>query len=210
MKAPLDMETMRDNKVRFLYKERYDYRANLIDWDFNMLLKDCAPIVHFYHYKEWRMTGLAYEQRFSRYTEPNRTLASYAPGKMKVARTSCLVRGYWGDIMMSPYIALGVRCDYHQSYLLFKKANEKNIGHSIEIAEYNMNYWLHRLDKQQQYTRVFRDYYRADDQTRKTMEKKGEIKKKEKKEKDDDLQEIGEEEEEDDIKNTKEMKETKE
>ena len=89
---------------------------------------------------------MAYEQRFSRYTEPNRTLASYAPGLKKEGRTSCLVRGYWGDIVMSPYISIGSKSDYHQKDLLFKKANEKNIGHSIEVAEYNMNYWLERLE----------------------------------------------------------------
>jgi dynein assembly factor 3 len=114
-----------------MFKERYDYRANLIDWDFNMMLTECAPIVHFYHYKEWRLTGLAYEQRFSKYTEPNRTLSSYADGKKKQEKTSCLVRGFWGDIMMSPYIALGTKCDSKQSDLLFKKANYKYIGHSV-------------------------------------------------------------------------------
>ena len=45
MKVPLDMDKLRDNKLRYLYKERYDYRSNLID---------C------YHYKEWRLTGLAF------------------------------------------------------------------------------------------------------------------------------------------------------
>ena len=64
--------------------------------------------------------------------------------------------------MISPYISIGSRCDYHQSELLFKKANQKYIGHSIEIAEYNMNYWLRRLESGERYERLFRDYYRAD------------------------------------------------
>lgn len=38
MKVPLDIEKLRDNKLRYLYKERYDYRNNLIDWDYNMQL----------------------------------------------------------------------------------------------------------------------------------------------------------------------------
>ena len=38
---------MRDSKLRYLFKERYDYRANLIDWDFNANLIGVAPIVHF-------------------------------------------------------------------------------------------------------------------------------------------------------------------
>ncbi len=115
------------------------------------------------------MTGLAFEQRFSKYNEPNRTLSSYAPGKKKEDRTSCLVRGYWGDIIISPYISIGISCEYKQKDLLFKKANMKYIGHSIEIAEYNMNYWLNMIEKGQEYVRVFRDYYRADEDTKKKL-----------------------------------------
>lgn len=174
------MEKLRDQKLRALYKERYDYRTNLIDWDFNMLLIPCAPIVHFYHYKEWRLTGLAYEQRFSKYSQPNRTLSSYASGRKKEDRTSCLVRGYWGDIVVSPYVALGVRCDYPQKDLLFKKANLKYIGHSVEVSEYNMNYWLHMIERGEEYVRHFRDYYRADEETKKKLEERNEEKKKRK------------------------------
>lgn len=77
------MEKLRDQKLRYLFKERYDYRANLIDWDYNANLIQVAPIIHFYYYKEWRLTGLAFEQRFSTYAQPNRTLASYAEGRRK-------------------------------------------------------------------------------------------------------------------------------
>jgi dynein assembly factor 3 len=59
---------LRDQKLRALFKERYDYRSNLVDWDYNMLLIPYAPIVHYYHYKEWRLNGLAFEQRFSKYS----------------------------------------------------------------------------------------------------------------------------------------------
>jgi dynein assembly factor 3 len=34
-----------------MFKDRYDYRTNLVDWDYNMLLTEYAPIIHFYHYK---------------------------------------------------------------------------------------------------------------------------------------------------------------
>jgi hypothetical protein len=57
------------------------------------------------------------------------------------------VRGYWGDIVMSPYVSIGARCDYPQKDLLFKKANYKNIGHNVELSMYNMMYWLHRLEE---------------------------------------------------------------
>jgi len=112
---------------------------------------------------------LAFEQRFSKYNEPNRTLASYVDGKKKGDKTSCLVRGYWGDIMVSPYIALGTKCDYKQAELLYKKANYKYIGHAVEIAEYNMTYWLTMLQERKEYSKLFRDYYRCDEETKKIL-----------------------------------------
>lgn len=107
-KVDFDIVKLRDQRLRYMFKQRYDYRANLVDWDYSMLLTEYAPIIHFYHYKQWRLTGLAFEQRFSTYTQPNRTLASYVPGKKKQQRTSCVVRGYWGDMIISPYIAMGI------------------------------------------------------------------------------------------------------
>ena len=68
---------------RYHYKERYDYRRNLTDWDYQMGLKAQAPIVHFYHYREWRMTGVAFESRSCSYVISNRSLSSYLQGKKK-------------------------------------------------------------------------------------------------------------------------------
>ena len=80
----------------------------MIDWDYNMGLKDYASIIHFIHYREWRQTGVAFEQRFSSYIVPNRTMSSYLPGKRKLTYENVTVRGYWGDIIISPYVAMGV------------------------------------------------------------------------------------------------------
>ena len=33
-KIPFTMEKHRDQRLRYHYKERYDYRRNLIDWDY--------------------------------------------------------------------------------------------------------------------------------------------------------------------------------
>lgn len=89
-------------------------------------------------------------------------------------------------------MALGVRCDYKQHDLLFKKANLKFIGHSVEIAEYNLNYWLSMIEKGEEYEKTFRDYYRSDEETKKKLEERN-IEKKKRKEQ---LKEIKEEEEE--------------
>lgn len=116
------MEKHRDQRLRYLFKTRYDFKKNLIDWDYNMDIKEAANIIHFYHYKEWRLTGVAYESGFATYIVPNRTMASYIPGRTKSDRSSCMVRGYWGDVVVSPYIAMGVECEYEP--LLFKVANK--------------------------------------------------------------------------------------
>jgi dynein assembly factor 3, axonemal len=89
-----------------------------------MGVKPVVPIVHWYHYRDWRKTGVAFEQGFSRYIESNRTLGSYLPGKKKLTRESCLVRGYWGDIIVSPFISYGVETDYEpERTKLFKVTN---------------------------------------------------------------------------------------
>jgi dynein assembly factor 3 len=103
-----EVEKYRDQRLRYHYKERYDFRTNLIDWDYNTMILEFAPIIHYYHYREWRQTGVAYENRFSVYSNPNRTLSSYIPGKKNSTKESCLVRGYWGDIVCSPYFTFGV------------------------------------------------------------------------------------------------------
>ena len=118
------MEQLRDQRCRYLYGKRYDYRQNLIDWDYQMGMKPVAPVCHWFHFRDWRKGGIAFEQRFSTYIESNRTLASYMPGKKKITRESCLVRGYWGDIIVSPYVSFGVETDYEpEKTKLFKVAN---------------------------------------------------------------------------------------
>jgi dynein assembly factor 3, axonemal len=76
-----DMGGLRDQRLRYHYKDRYDYRDNLADWDYHWSLKALASTVSYRHYKEWRRTGVAYEYRLATYTSPNKTLSSYIPGK---------------------------------------------------------------------------------------------------------------------------------
>mmetsp|Transcript_10524 Transcript_10524/g.20225 ORF Transcript_10524/g.20225 Transcript_10524/m.20225 type:complete len:289 (-) Transcript_10524:11-877(-) len=106
--VPFDIGSLRDTRLRAHYKERYDHRVNLIDWDYQWHVKLLGPQIHFIHFKEWRNTGVAFEVRLARYTVANRTLSGYQEGRKKTTRDSCLVRGYWGDIVMSPYWAFGI------------------------------------------------------------------------------------------------------
>lgn len=78
--VPFDTAHLRDQRLRYHYKERYDVRTNLVDWDYHMRLKKHVEQISYREYKDWRQTGVAYEFRLATYPAPNRTLASYVPG----------------------------------------------------------------------------------------------------------------------------------
>ena len=84
--VPFDTAHLRDQRLRYHYKERYDVRTNLVDWDYHMRLKKNVEQVSYREYKDWRQTGVAYEFRLATYPAPNRTLASYVPGTSVLPR----------------------------------------------------------------------------------------------------------------------------
>lgn len=43
-KHPFDMEKLRDQRLRHHFAERYDFRGNAIDWDFNFSARDLVRI----------------------------------------------------------------------------------------------------------------------------------------------------------------------
>ena len=58
--------------------------ANIKDTGFkypNILLKEFAKYVNLREYRDWRLTGIAFETRLATGTIPNRTLGSYIEGK---------------------------------------------------------------------------------------------------------------------------------
>ena len=112
--VPFDTAHLRDQRLRYYYKERYDARTNLADWDYHMRLKKHTEQISYREYKDWRQTGVAYEFRLATYPAPNRTLASYIPGTsvfptQKQTRDAVEVRGFWADIVMSPYWGFGIQ-----------------------------------------------------------------------------------------------------
>lgn len=51
-------------------------------------------------------------------------MGSYLPGKRKLTYENVAVRGYWGDIVVSPFLTMGVECDEEpENEKLFKIAN---------------------------------------------------------------------------------------
>ena len=56
-----DAVRLRDERLRTFYKDRYEARRNVLDWDYTMELVPLASIVHKLHFREWRMTGILFE-----------------------------------------------------------------------------------------------------------------------------------------------------
>jgi hypothetical protein len=48
----------RETRNRHHFKDRYDNRFNLIDWDYTMRIQPEASILHFLHYSHFRNSGL--------------------------------------------------------------------------------------------------------------------------------------------------------
>jgi len=85
------MEEYRDQRMRYLWEERYDHRRNMADFDYHFKLAHVAEIINYRQYLEWRESGVAFESRFSSYIVPNRTMSSYLPGyKVKLPPKSNL------------------------------------------------------------------------------------------------------------------------
>jgi dynein assembly factor 3 len=76
-----DIEKLREERLRFLYKDRYDSRENLVDWDYQMKTKKNVDHLGYNCYKRFRMNGVAFEKHNIKYNKPNKTLSSYIPGR---------------------------------------------------------------------------------------------------------------------------------
>lgn len=74
------MDEYRDTRLRHHYKERYDYRNNLIDGDFYSNYRDVCKNVKIREYRDWRNKGIGYEIRNATYPNPNRTMSGYVAG----------------------------------------------------------------------------------------------------------------------------------
>lgn len=133
---------------------------NLIDWDYQSRVKPAAGNIHSRVFRRWRQSGVAYEFGDETYTQPNRSLGSWAHGKER--GMSKMVRGYWGDIVVSPYHSLGTHATDIQEGVAGAAAarrlcqlfdvNARHMGseqfrHTCEeISVYNVLAWLHEVE----------------------------------------------------------------
>lgn len=137
-----DVVQLWDERVRGFLGVRYDGKDNAFDWEYSMNLKGKASIVNWHEYKKWRDNGVAFTVRDeSAYTCSNKSLASGLIFK-KGDGERIPKRGYWGDIINSPYIAFGVQSKKAE---LFEKANKVHKHTSTDVSLYNVKSCLHQI-----------------------------------------------------------------
>nr|F5A894.1 RecName: Full=Dynein axonemal assembly factor 3 homolog; AltName: Full=Dynein assembly blocked protein 1; AltName: Full=Paralyzed flagella protein 22 [Chlamydomonas reinhardtii]AEC04845.1 axonemal dynein assembly protein PF22 [Chlamydomonas reinhardtii] len=154
--APYDMVAAWDGRCRKVYGERYDFRRNMVDWDYHMRLQPagtpgCDPasgsIIHFHHFRHWRLHGVAHELRDSAYNSANRCRGEGGVGEFKdrtgrdVGR-SVSAWGFWADVLNSPYHAFGTACEQPEFYRI---TNKQFVRTAVDVAEHNIAALLHEL-----------------------------------------------------------------
>jgi dynein assembly factor 3 len=144
--VPFDVEALREQRCRGFYRERFDLRKNIMDLHYHNNIKGSAGIINWYHYKEFCHTGVAFESRLASYNSPNRTVASYTEAVDRSKGNLVQARGFWADIINSPYHAFGTTTDLQDRARLFKVTSQQYRHNETDIAEFNLTAWLNEMD----------------------------------------------------------------
>ncbi|XP_031595171.2 dynein assembly factor 3, axonemal [Oreochromis aureus] len=123
-----------DYRVRQHLGTRYDSKKGCFDWDLTMKLheKGCG-VINRQQYMRWREQGLAFEMREGIYQITNPSLLSSRVFSQKGDKVA--IRGYWGDIVSSPYLSFGIETDDKS---LLKTQNGQHIKTAQDISFANL------------------------------------------------------------------------
>ncbi|KAI1896302.1 hypothetical protein AGOR_G00093390 [Albula goreensis] len=123
-----------DSRVRHHLGTRYDSRRGCFDWDLSMKLHQSGcGVIHKQQYIKWRESGVAFEMREGIYQTTNHSLLSTRVFNHRGDRVA--VRGYWGDIVSSPYLSFGIETD---DKTLLKTQNGQHTKTAQDIAYHNV------------------------------------------------------------------------
>ncbi|XP_072282208.1 dynein axonemal assembly factor 3 [Pyxicephalus adspersus] len=148
-----------DVKNRQYLGRRYDSRRGAYDWDLNMKLHDRgAAVINAMEYNRWREKGIAFMMREGIYDVPNKTLASHMTVTHRCGKVRA--RGYWGDIITSPYIAYGIETEAKS---LLKTANGVHTKTAQDLSKFNITSMFHELVTGQKYSPPVLSKDEADD-----------------------------------------------
>ncbi|XP_030626133.1 dynein assembly factor 3, axonemal-like [Chanos chanos] len=132
--APVSVSKAWEGRVRQHLGTRYDSRHGCFDWDLAMKLyhRGCG-VINKQQYMRWRETGKAFELREGLYQTANQSLLSTRVFCQRGDKLA--VRGYWGDIVSSPYLAFGIETDNKD---LLKKHNNQHVKTAQDISVANV------------------------------------------------------------------------
>ncbi|XP_010902966.1 dynein assembly factor 3, axonemal [Esox lucius] len=141
--APVSIAKAWDGRVRQHLGTRYDSRMGCFDWDLTMKLhqKGCG-VINKQQYVRWRERGVAFEMREGIYQMANESLLSTRVFNHRGDKVA--VRGYWGDIVSSPYISFGIETDDEK---LLKKQNGQHIKTAQDISYVNVQALFQSLSR---------------------------------------------------------------
>ncbi|KAK2820304.1 hypothetical protein Q5P01_023263 [Channa striata] len=139
--APILMSRAWDYRVRQHLGTRYDSKTGCFDWDLSMKLheKGCG-IINKQQYMRWRERGLAFEMREGVYQINNPTLLSSRVLSQRGNKVA--VRGYWGDIVSSPYLSFGIETDDKS---LLKTQNGQHVKTAQDVSLANVQAFFQSL-----------------------------------------------------------------
>lgn len=144
--VPFDVEALRENRCRGYYRDRYDHRKNMFDFDYQSHIKPKAGIINWFHYKEFCFTGVAFETRLGTYKLPNRTLSSHTQATDRKKGTTIEIRGFWGDIINSPYHCFGTTTHPEDRARLFKISGSMYRHTEGDLAEFNVTSFITEME----------------------------------------------------------------
>ncbi|XP_073720256.1 dynein axonemal assembly factor 3 isoform X1 [Misgurnus anguillicaudatus] len=132
--VPASVRKVWDARVRQHLGTRYDSRQGCFDWDLTMKLhqRGCE-VINKHQYVKWRESGVAFEMREGLYQTANQSLLSTRVFNHRGNRVG--VRGYWGDIVSSPYLSFGIETEDKD---LLKKHNNQHVKTAQDISEVNV------------------------------------------------------------------------
>ncbi|XP_027016812.2 dynein axonemal assembly factor 3 [Tachysurus fulvidraco] len=131
---PLSMCKVWDARVRQHLGTRYDARRGCFDWDLSMKLHDKGcRVIRRQDYIKWRERGVAFEMREGLYCIANPSLLSTRLFMQRENRVGA--RGYWGDIVSSPYLSFGIETDNKE---LLKTENNQHVKTAQNISLDNL------------------------------------------------------------------------
>ncbi|XP_061765351.1 dynein axonemal assembly factor 3-like [Nerophis ophidion] len=141
--APISISKAWDYRVRQHLGTRYDSKRGCFDWDLMMKLheKGCS-VINKQQYMRWRDCGQAFELREGVYQITNPSLLSLRVFNQRVDRVA--LRGYWGDIVSSPYISFGIETEDQN---LLKTQNGQHMKTAQDISFANVQKLLQSLSR---------------------------------------------------------------